>query len=115
MDISPPLGQIEALSGIRVPPSANHVRAQVHQVLNKRMLHLRFDAEPAELERMLASSPFSSRPSLSVVPELLVASPRPSWFSPESAKRFFASETRGKAILIDTGQSSFVIYVAARG
>src|SRR5260370_3257651 len=84
MDISPSLGQIEPLSGIRVPPSANHVRAQVHQVLNKRMLHLRFDAEPAELEIILASSPFTSRPSLSVVPELLWASPFPCWFSPDS-------------------------------
>src|SRR5258708_1779589 len=115
VDDSPPPAKIEAIAGIRVPPSAGHIRAQLHQVLTKQMLYLRFSIEPTELEVVLADSPFGGRLSVATFPELLVASPRPGWFTPESARQFTAGQTPGKAILVDTSQSPLVVYLVARG
>jgi hypothetical protein len=112
---SPSLSQIEAYSGMQIPPYAGGLRARLDQVMTKRLLFVRFTIDPKQLDDCLRESPFHEPLLASAVPDLLKQDTRPEWFTPERARRFLAGETARQAILVDTSEpSSWVVYVAAR-
>jgi hypothetical protein len=113
-DDSPSREQIEAYTGIVIDERTSAVRARVDQVLTKQTVFLRFSIAPSDLQALIGASPFSEL-SREFAPGLLQTQPRPEWFRPEDAPDYLAGEASGRAILVDTTQSSsWTVFVVAR-
>jgi hypothetical protein len=112
---APSRGQVEALAGIRLPRSADDVRARLDQVLTKRTIFVRLTVDRGELDSVLGRPPFDGPLSSAAVPVLLTAEPRPGWFRPERARLFVAGEAARSAVLADVSDPAQpVLYVVAR-
>jgi hypothetical protein len=112
---APSRGQIEAFAGIRLPPSADDVRARLDQVLTKRTIFVRLAVDRSDLDSVLGHPPFDGPLSSEAVPALLTTEPRPGWFAPERARRFVAGEAARSALLADVSDPARpVLYVVAR-
>jgi hypothetical protein len=116
MNTSPSREQIETAARIGIPPDASGLRARLDQAITKRTVFVRFSLPRTSLAPFLDASPFRA-PLLegATMPDLLVAEPRPDWFTPATGRTSLVGETARAAILVDTTDPVWwVVYVVAR-
>lgn len=114
---TPTIAEIENVARLRLPPSAGNTQAEIIG-FQDRVIRLRFEMEPADLQPFLATTFLAPPLSTTTNPFGSAAGPgaTPAWWTPWQAQRFQAGRaTVGgvtQAILIDTADARiYVVYV----